>query len=142
MPNRQANAAFAADLIALKAKAAALGFRSHQDALDFVARGLEESRRRIASLNLNSVDRYRGSDVDIFLGIRSRRSGKQCDLVFSKIPADTGSARTDDFFDLMTGLNSDGEECVWLGEKQPLQSKMLIGISNLVRGQRGSFPPL
>jgi hypothetical protein len=129
-----------AELLDLKAKAAALCFRSQQDALNYARHTVEDSNRRLAAQSINAVARYLKGEIGIYIGLRTLRDGHECDLVFLRVPANTKSAWADSFTDPIFGFNPGAEEngrgC---SDKGP-ESEVFIGVSNLVYGPKGLIP--
>jgi hypothetical protein len=91
-------------------------------------------------LNVNAFDRYRNGDINIYVGLRSRLSGQQCDLVFSRIPPDASSARADNIFERFGTGNSSGEESIGPRKDKRLEREVFIGVSDLIRGPEGIIP--
>jgi len=88
---------------------AALSFSSHQDALDFVARSLEEIDRTFAARDLNVLNRYCKGDVGIYVGLASRRTHCKFDLSFFRVPSDPCPAGAND---LHAGCFANDRGCV------------------------------
>jgi hypothetical protein len=91
-------------------------------------------------LNVNAFDRYRNGDMNIYIGLRSRLSGQQCDLVFSRIPSDASPARADNIFERFGTSNSSGEESIGPCKDKWLECEVFICVSDLVRGPEGIIP--
>jgi hypothetical protein len=85
LQNRQADA----DLIeTLRKEAAALSFGSHQDAMDYVRHSVEYVNRRMASQNLDAINRYVKGEVAAYVAAVHRRSKVQYHFVFRGIPSE------------------------------------------------------
>jgi hypothetical protein len=123
-----------------KPESAALRFSSHQDALDYARHAVEDANHRLASQSLNAVDRYRKGDVGIYINMRSRSSGHQCDLVFFRVPADARAARADYVGDPLVISDSSAEEGRWISNDERLEGTVFLGVSNLVEGPKGVIP--
>jgi hypothetical protein len=131
------DASVTAALINLKSKAAALRFRSQQDALDYAAHSVQDMNRLLASNSLNAIDRYVKGDVGCYLRCHSRRSNMQGDLAFFSIPSTVISA----------GTRPAGADCI-AGEQcnRPLNPErdkgaMFLGVTEIVNGPKGIVFP-
>jgi hypothetical protein len=141
LQNRQADADISAALIELK-EAAALPFRSHQEAFDFLAHGVEDVDRLLALQNVNAVYRYVKGDVGIYAKLRSRRNTHQCEFIFFRVPSDSDPAGTDDLLESTLANALTAEKSRRFGNHQWFKGKMFFGVSNLVEGPKGTIPSL
>ena|ERR1039458_209918 len=64
----------------------ALRFDSQQDALDFAAQGVEDSKHWLAAHNLDFVKRYENSEIEIVVEVHRGVEGQEHHLVFCSIP--------------------------------------------------------
>ncbi len=117
-----------------------LRFGSHQDALDYARHAVEDANSRLAAQSLNAVDRYRKGDIGIYIGLRSRKNGHQCDLVFSRVPADTKLAGTSNVSGQFSGSDSTAKERRRICDDKRLQGEVFVGVSDLVNGPEGVIP--
>jgi hypothetical protein len=132
----------AARLVELKAKAAALSFRSHQDALDFVRHSVEDTNRRLAAQSLNAVDRYRKGEVTAYIGIRSRLNGSYGHLAFRCVPAHTELGREWEIetgYPVFVAVNISPENDLGLPKANGDECEMFLGISDLVECPEGTI---
>ncbi|WGJ14079.1 hypothetical protein QEV83_15685 [Methylocapsa sp. D3K7] len=116
-----------------KPEAAALCFRTHQDALDFARHGVEDSRRRIAALSLNSLDAYIEGESAIYVGIKIRGNDRQYQFLFVRVPARSGEPGADDEIVRETGRKFG----LSLGNVKRNQGAMFLGVTQLVQGPKG-----
>ncbi len=120
-----------------KSESAALSFGSHQDALDYAARFVEESSRRFAAQSLNAVDCYLKGEVAAYVRIKSSRNGHQSHLMFVSIPASSDPVRANRMAD--TGTIRDFGHEIGQGIPNPDgdESAVFLGITKLVQGPEG-----
>ena len=140
MQNRQADAAISAALLDLKAKAAALSFRSHQDALDYAAHSVEHVNCLLAANSVNAVDRYAKGHVSCYARLHSRRSNRQGDLVFFGIPAERRAGRADGVACPSVAGDIAGKESDCPIDLQGNKGAMFLGVTELVQGPEGVIP--
>ena len=70
-----------------------LSFNSHEDALDFVDKCVEESDRWMYTHSLNFVKRYLNGDMNIVLRADINGTNSVCDFVLSCIPMRRGHSK-------------------------------------------------
>lgn len=72
---------------------AGLRFDTHQDALDFAAQCVQHSKDWLSVNDLNIVERYKKSELEIVCVLRSGSERNEYHLIFSSIPDRTGVGR-------------------------------------------------
>jgi hypothetical protein len=119
----------------LKAEAAALCFRSHQDALDFAAHGSKDMPRLFIGERLDITNRYVKGDIGCYLRLHSRFSDQECDLAF----VSTGDAlRTNDRPSVADDIAS--VDYARFFDFNRHQSAVFLGVTKLVEGPEGIVP--
>jgi hypothetical protein len=130
------------DLLNLKPEASALRFSSHQDALDYARHCVENANRRLAAQNLNALDRYIKGEVAAYVSFRSRGSERENHLAFRSIPS-KGIVRKEI---AISNSANPGEDNICIEGRFDVfdndgdESKVFVGVSNLVNCPKGIIP--
>jgi hypothetical protein len=125
-----------------EAKPAALCFGSQQDALDYAAHCVDDANRRLVAQSLDAVDRYRKGEVAGYVGIRSRRNGYQCHLVFCRIPTPDIALRVDSIADCSAIGDNGGKISDGIGDLEGNEGAVFLGVTELVQSPESVIPSL
>lgn len=113
--------------------AATLRFDSHQDALYFSRKGVEDSKRWLSSNNLDIAERYERRELELIYGeVASGTNRGYEQFIFRAVPASPDhsvAGQADIFYRITT-------EC---GEYGPDHS-VFAGITNLIEGPKKVIP--
>lgn len=113
--------------------AAALHFRSHQDALDFAASSVEESNRILTVYNFGRVvENYRIGNLGICATVRIGGDLPEYDLIFLSI--EEGRPETRGFYGRCGKFNDE------ISKGRRNKSGMLFRVAKLVQSPEGAIP--
>ena len=123
--------------LGIESEPSALRFGSHQDAMDYVRHSVEDASCRMASQNLNAIDRYIKGEVAAYVAAVHWRSKSQYHSVFRCIPSEpvvlevahAGGPH------VVLGINVDGRS--GCSDFKRDERQVFFGISDLIESPEG-----
>lgn len=117
-----------------EAESRGLSFGSHQDALDFARKSVEDSHRWLLGQKVDFAEDYKKGNIEIVIRVRTGRDTHQFEFVFVAVPFGKIEGNSPSSDNDLVDLDASGSRCIGA------EDAVFIGVRQLVQSPEQIIP--